>query len=134
MEINAIMVHHKADKTDYLLIEDFLNCLTCWRSSVEFNKVLDQHIDININNLRDKSKKESIKAPDKSAKKTKLKVKRSSKMNNSKEKEIETEEKPKKYFPNKSKQYLKLAKQKKEDEERALAMNIDKCKKELEFD
>ena len=50
------------------------------------------------------------------------------------EPKVRLEEKPKKYIPNKSNHYLKLAEQKKADEERALALNIEKCKKELEFD
>ena len=38
------------------------------------------------------------------------------------------------FFEDKSKFNLKLAKQKKEEEERALALTIDKCKRETEFD
>ena len=37
-------------------------------------------------------------------------------------------------FFDKTKYYLKLAKQKKEEEERALALTIDKGKRETEFD
>jgi len=108
------MVHHNADKSDYILIEDFLDKLTCWRTSKEFNKALDKHIDININNLRDQSVPFSAKRSD---------------LESSKESEI-----PKKTFPNKSKKYLKIAKKRQEEEENSLKMNVDKCKKELEFD
>ena len=125
--MNSIMVHHQADKTDYLLIEDFINKLTCWRSSEEFNKALDQHIDININNLRNQANIESIKAP-KKGKNPKLKIKKIVQTNSSREFQRISEEPQKRCFPNKSKKYLKIAKKKKEEEERALAMNIDKCK------
>mmetsp|Transcript_29956 Transcript_29956/g.26518 ORF Transcript_29956/g.26518 Transcript_29956/m.26518 type:complete len:180 (-) Transcript_29956:560-1099(-) len=109
-DVDAIMVHHKADKTDYLLIEEFINNLTCWRSSEEFNKVLDHHIDLNINNLRNKSNKEIIKIPENGPKKKNLKIKKSSQFSSSKI--SNSEHQSQKCLPNKSKHYLKLAKQK----------------------
>lgn len=133
-EAEAVMKHHRADKSGYLLIEDLLANLSCWRNGEAVNNALDKHIDININNLRDRAKDSSQSMSHQSEpKKVKLKIKKTQ-HDKSKERQFELDEKPKRFIPNKSKEYLKLAKQKEEEEERALAMNIEKCKKELEFD
>jgi hypothetical protein len=119
------MKAHKADKTDYLLIDDLLSKLVCWGNDAAFHDAMDKHIDININNLRERSNKNTIKVPE--HKKPKLKVKGGGKPAPRQFESVETfDEKPKRYLPNKSKQYLKLAKQKEDEEERALAMNIEK--------
>lgn len=73
-EVEAIMKHHRADKTDYLLIDDFMAKLTCWRALVLTENEIDKQMDLNINNLRDKSGKPP--APKQNdQKKPKLKVK-----------------------------------------------------------
>ncbi len=135
-ELTAIMAHHNADKTDYLLIEEFVEKLSCWRSSEEFNKVLDQHIDININHLRDQSKKDipTTKKGSKASKKAQIKPTKLKKSVPMASESSKVSEPVQKHFPNKSKKYLKMAKKKQIDEEGALALNIEKCKKELEVD
>jgi hypothetical protein len=131
-EIESVMKHHNAEKTDYLLIDDFLSKLSCWRSDAT-PKEMDTHIDLHINNLRDKAKKEKAKPAE--VKKPKLKVKGGSrKQIIVNEKPTPLEDHPKRIQGNKSKQYLKKAKEKEIEQERALAMNVEKCKKELEFD
>lgn len=47
---------------------------------------------------------------------------------------VPLESEPKKQIGNKSNFYLKMAQQKKAEEDRALALTVEKCKKELEFD
>lgn len=131
-EVTSIMIHHGADKSDYLEIENFIDKLTCWRTSNEFNKVLDQHIDININHLRDQASKEDSKSNSKTDTKSKksLKIKAKKSIPVSSERESSKQS----VLVNNSKKYLKMAKKKQMDEEDALAMNIEKCKKEQEFD
>lgn len=131
--LTAIMKHHRADKTDYLLIDDFMSKLMCWGNNELANKAIDEHIDSNLNNLRSKANKNSVK-PAVHNDKPKLKIKAQQKPAVKMESVSSVEEKPKRQLPNKSKHYLKLASKKEEEEQKALAMNVEKCKKELEFD
>lgn len=121
-------MHHKADKTDYLLIDDFINKLACWGNSEVIDKAIDKHIELNINNLREKSGKNGSKTAvaDQQAK-PKLKIKAQNKPAERKvDYEIDSDQQSKKAIQNKSKHYLKLANKKQEEEEKALAMNIEK--------
>lgn len=106
------MKHHRADKSDYLLIDDFISKLSCWRSVTIPEQQMDKQLDLDIDKLRDKSSNNN---PAKQAeqKKPKLKLKTGGKKTKTKtEPNVPLDEKPKRALPNKSNHYLKLAKQK----------------------
>eukprot|EP00347_Sterkiella_histriomuscorum_P018555 403345066 len=162
-EIFSIFKDHNAHKTGYLPMEDFYKKLKCWREykdrrEEQMNALRDQ-----ANNLVDRNRLEEIgarangqyvgtgskkrpttavvagaknlRAMQNNQKSNLNRVESANKMSSQlRSNANQSGQETKVYAEDKTKHYLKLAKQKKEEEERALALTIDKGKRETEFD
>ncbi len=143
-EVFLIFKDHNAHKTGYLPMDEFYKRLRCWQNyqpkdytaiEEEANKLLNRNTGNNITNNEKKRPTTAVVAGAKNlramtAQGSRSRLESANKMGKEKSEQREV----KIYAEDKTKHYLKLAKQKKEEEERALALTIDKGKRETEFD